>query len=134
MPGEEITVKEELVSQIRNRIISITGDYNEMPVYLADVSFRSPGENGRKGRISICCLFVNEEGNICADMLRSGSAGCADFICGLKISSFEEKVLENIISSLDGNKWYVSDSTDVRVKKKKKFTSVVKMPFFKRGA
>lgn len=134
MPGLEIKVKEELISVIKSRISSITGNHKEMPVYLSDVTFKSSRENGRNSRISISCLFVNEEGNICADMFRSGTAGCVDFICGLMINTFEGKVLENIISSLDGNMWYITDSIDELRKKKKNIVSSFKIPFFKKGA
>jgi len=129
-----INIKEELVSGIKNKMSDITYGCKGIPVYLKDVSFRASASKVRNDKISIICLFINEEGKVCADMFRSGPAGCVDFICGIIIESFEESILVNIITCLNKNMWYISDSPDVLRKNKKTIVSAFKIPFFKKGA
>ena len=134
MTVAEINIKEELLSGIKTKMSNITGGCTGTPVYLTDISFRTSDRKHGNDRILISCLFMNEEGSVCADMFRSGPAGCVDFICGLMIDSFEENVLMNIITCLNRNMWHISDSIDELRKKKKTITSALKIPFFKKGA
>jgi hypothetical protein len=129
-----INIKEELLFGIKSKMSDITCNQRGMPVYLADVSFKAAGMRGGNDRISISCLFINEDGRVCADMFRSGSAGCVDFICGLMIDSFEESVLVHLITCLNRNMWHIHDSIDELRKKKKGISSHLKISLFKKGA
>jgi len=134
MPAATLNSKYELIQEIKSKITEIHGNDSEKPVNLDDVSYRESGRSNCGGKINITCLFINEEGNVCADMYRTGAAGCVDFICGLSLDSINEKFLMKIISALNEKKWSVEDYPVLKKEKKRNLVSAFKIPFFQKGA
>jgi hypothetical protein len=134
MPALVMNKSESLIAVIRERVLDISGGDDSRPIDLENVVIRETGRSGCGGRISITCLFLNEDGNVCADMYRSGSAGCVDFICGWDLNSADEKVLKAVMSALFSGKWSVADSPAVEKNKKRNPVSVFKIPFLQKGA
>ncbi len=134
MPALVINKNKELIAGIKERVLDISGDDDGRAIDFDDVVFRESGRSGCGGKISITCLFINEDGNVCADMYRSGSAGCVDFICGLDLNSLEEKVLKEIMSALFTGKWSAVDYPIVEKIKKRNPVSSFKIPFLQKGA
>ena len=134
MPAATINTKEELISAIKEKIMNISGNDAGRPVKLENVPFYESGRPYGSGKIYVASIFINEDGNLCADMYRSGSAGCIDFICGLDLNSADEKNLKQIISALDGNRWSVAEPPVMEKQKKRNLVSSFKIPFLKKGA
>jgi len=133
MPAAVEKNKYELLLEIKERITHISNSDAGRPVNLDNVLIQESGRSGCGGKISISCLFINEDGNVCADMYRTGSAGCVDFICGLTLDSADGKILEGIISALDKNKWSITDYPVLEKQKKRTIASSFKIPFFQKG-
>lgn len=134
MPAAVITSRDQLIQEITKMVMAISGGYEGMPVNLENVQFFESGRANCGGKIRITCLFINEEGNVCADMYRTGSAGCVDFICGIALNSADEKVLKQIFSALNDNRWSVADSSVPVKQKKKNIALSIKLPFIQKGA
>ena len=129
-----VNKKNELIQKIKMKVIEILGSETGRMVNLDNVLCRESGQSNVGVKISITCLFLNEDGNLCADIYRSGSTGSVDFICGLVIDSLNEKVLKHVITALDENRWSVADCPVSEKKKKIKFSSAFKILFFQKGA
>lgn len=129
-----IMSKDELIQEIRERITAIPGVDAGRPVNLDNVLFNESGRSGCGGKINITCLFINDDGNVCADMYRAGTAGCIDFICGLTLSSVDEKALKKVISALEEERWSVPDYPLEKKQKKRNLVSSFKIPFLQKGA
>jgi len=134
MPAAVINENVEMIREIKEKVSEISRGDNGTPINLDNIVFREPGKTGSGNKIFITCLFINEDGNVCADMYRSGSAGCVDFICGLDLNSADEKILKEIKSALAGNKWSVSDYPEAEKNKKRNPVSSFKIPFLQKGA
>ena len=133
MPEVKIKSKDEIILQIKEKITDIAGSDTGKPVNLDNVFFNESGKSNCGGKIIVTCLFINEDGNACADMYRSGPAGCVDFICGLALISVDEKILKRIISALDENRWSIADF-QIEKQKKKNLVASLKIPFLQKGA
>lgn len=134
MPSAAFKHKDELILEIKERITDIAGIDAGIPVNLENVLFSESYRSGCGGKISITCLFINEDGNICANMYRSDTAGCVDFICGLVLDSVDEKALNHIKSALEEKRWSVTKNSVVEKPKKRNIVSSFKIPFFQKGA
>jgi len=134
MPAAVINKNEELIREIKEKVSDISCGDNGRPINLDNVVFRESGRSKSGSRINITCLFINEDGNVCADMYRSGSAGSVDFICGLDLSSADERILNEIKTALLGGKWSVADYQAVENNKKRNPVSSFKIPFLQKGA
>ncbi len=134
MAAAAINAKDELILEIKGKISEITGPDTAVPVNLDNFLFHESGRSNCGGKINITCIFINEDGNVCGDMYRSGPAGCVDFICGLDLNSVSEKVLKLIISALKENRWSVLEHPVSEKQKKRNFTSAFKIPFLQKGA
>jgi len=134
MPSAEIKSKDELIHEIKEKITDISGIVARRPVNLENFLFSESHRSGCGGKISITCLFINDDGNVCADMYRFGSAGCVDFICGRALNTIDEKVLKKIMSALEEKKWSVTDYPIMETQKKRNLVSSLKIPFLQKGA
>lgn len=134
MAAAAIKTKDELLLEIKEKISEIAGVNDGSPVNLSNALFHESGRSNFVGKINITCIFINEDGNVCGDMYRSGSAGCVDFICGLDLNSVNEKILKQIICAFDENRWFVVEHPVCEKHKKRKFTSTFKIPFLQKGA
>jgi len=124
----------ELLREIKEKITHISESDAGRPVNLDNVLCHESGRSNCYGKINITCLFINEEGNVCADMYRTGSVGCADFFCGMTLDSVDKKILGEIVSALDRNKWSVADYPVLEKHKKRNLASSFKIPFFQKDA
>lgn len=123
MQGNEIKT-DELLAIIKKRIEEITSGEVGMPVYLKEAVFTEWKSRGSShSMITVSCLFLNEESNICADLLRTGSAGFMECIYGNIISSIGIKGIEEINSALMEGRWYISESPRSGNEKEKKKAS-----------
>jgi hypothetical protein len=129
-----IKSKDQLIQEIRERISDIPGVDAGRPVNLDNVLFNESGRSGCGGKISVTCLFINDDGNVCADMYRAGTAGCIDFICGLTLNSADEKALKKIISALEEKRWSVPDYPLEKKQKKRNSVTSFRIPFLQKGA
>lgn len=134
MPDAVIIKNEELVREIKEKVSDISCGDNGRTINFDNVVFRESGRSKSGSKINITCLFINEDGNVCADMYRSGSAGCVDFICGLDLSSADERILNEIKAVLFEGKWSVTDYQVVENNKKRNPVSSFKIPFLQKGA
>jgi len=134
MPDAVVIKNEELIREIKARVSDISCGDNGRPINLDNVVFRESGRSKSGSRINITCIFINEDGNVCADMYRSGSAGCVDFICGLDLRSADDKILKEIKAALLGGKWSASDYQAEEKNKKRNPVSSFKIPFLQKGA
>jgi hypothetical protein len=134
MPAAVKKTKDELILEIKDKIVQIAGNDAGRPVNLDGVLINESGRSNGAGKISISCLFINEDGNVCADMYRAGSAGCVDFICGLALNSSSEKILKEIMSALDDKRWSIADYPEDEKQKKRNLVSAFKIPFLQKGA
>jgi len=134
MSAAIVKAKDELILEIKEMIMHISGSDAGRPVNLNNVLIRESGRSNCGGKISIACLFINEDGNVCADMYRSGTAGCVDFICGLVLNSVDEKILREMLSALSDNRWSVADYPAFEKQKKRNFVPSFKIPFTQKSA
>ncbi len=134
MPAAVKKTNDELILEIKDKIVQIAGNDAGRPVNLDGVLINGSGRSNCGGKISISCLFINEDGHVCADMYRAGSAGCVDFICGLALNSSNDKILKEIMSALDDERWSVADYPAVEKQKKRNLVSAFKIPFLQKGA
>ncbi len=134
MPAAVIKTKDELISAIKEKIMNITCNDAGRPVNLDNVMLHESDRSNCGGKLLISCIFVNEEGNLCGDMYRSGAAGCVDFFCGLDLNTINEKNLNTVLSALDGGRWSVPDSPSMGNNKKRNIVSSFKMRFLQKGA
>ncbi len=103
-----------LLESIKSKIAEAGGDTGS-PLYLDGISyFETRKSSTGSGNLSINCIFINEEGNVCADLYRSGAAGFFDFICGKEISDLSERGLTEILYALDKGLWSVEDTGEVQ--------------------
>jgi len=123
-----------LLESIKSKIAEAGGDTGS-PLYLDGVSyFETRKSRTGSGSLSINCIFINEEGNVCADLYRSGSAGFFDFICGKEISDLSDRGLTEILYALEKGLWSVEESGEVRSKRgSRRMTGLpFKIPFMRR--
>jgi hypothetical protein len=124
----------ELIRNIKSRIIDAGGGSGD-PVYFERVSyFESRKSSTGSANVSVNCIFINEEGEICADLYRSGTAGFFDFICGKRIPDLSEQGLREILYALDNDMWYVKEA-DEKEKSAGKglFRLTSRLPFLYKG-
>ena len=109
---------DETLLNIKKKILDITEDETGMPVYLKQVIFpESDSKRGSQCIINASCLFINEEGNVCADLFRTGTAGFMECVYGNIISSIGKRGLEEIYSALLEERWYTSEpAANIKVK------------------
>lgn len=131
MQASTITGKDEIIVSIKNRISDILGGETGGAVNLENFLYH---ESDAGGRVRISCLFINEDGRVCADMYRTGTAGSIDFICGRVIDSINEKTLKKILAALEESRWSASVEPSSGKKKKSILASALKLPFFQKGA
>lgn len=134
MPAAILKTKDELIFAIKEKIMNISGNDNGEPVNVDNVLLHESDRTNCGGKMYITCIFINEDGNVCADMYRAGAAGYVDFFCGLDLHSISEKNLKLIMSALDGDKWSVPDSPVLEKQKKRNLVSSFKIPFLQKGA
>jgi hypothetical protein len=133
---------EELIANIKSRIEEITSGEIGMLVYLKEVVF--PEGNGRgasQSMITVSCLFLSEEGSICADLFRTGIAGFMECVYGSMISGISKRGLEEINSALMDGRWYISeipgdgsDKEKKKISRKKSLHVPFKLSMLMRGA
>jgi len=134
MSAAPVKTKNELILEIKKKIKYISGNDAGNPVNFDNSLFYESGRSSTACRMNITCLFINEDGTICADIYRSGSEECVDYICGLDLNSLNEKILIRILSAIDHNKWSVNDSADLEKEKKRIQFLNFKIPFLQKGA
>ena len=123
-----------LLESIKSKIAEAGGD-SGTPLYLDGVSyFETRKSRTGSGSLSINCIFINEEGNVCADLYRSGAAGFFDFICGKEISDLSDRGLTEILFALEKGNWSVEDTGEVQGKRGKGGMArlTIKIPFMRR--
>ena len=103
--------KDELITEIRERVIYLLQDDLERNVNLRNVYFYNSDILNNCDRTNITCIFVNNEGNLCVDMYRSGYDVSMNYICGILIDSLDEKILKRIVRAFDEGKCTVEDSS-----------------------
>jgi len=102
----------ELIQEIKARIIDAGGSSGD-PVYLDGISyFETRKSSTGSANVSINCVFINEEGEVCADLYRSGTAGFFDFICGKRICDLSERGLQEVLYALDNDLWNVKETAE----------------------
>ncbi len=113
----------DLLTNIKAKISEITSGDNGMLVYLKETAFfEGSGSRGLPhGMITVSCLFINEENEVCADLFITGSAGFMECIYGNAINGIGIKGLNEINLSLMNGRWYVSENPGGHVKSSKKF-------------
>lgn len=129
-----VITKEKLILEIKEMITCISGSDSGKPINLHNVSVHQTGRSACGGKINISCIFINEDGNVCADMYRLGIAGCVDFICGLVLDSVDETILNEILYAFSEHRWSLDDYPDMEKDKKKKFASNFRIPFLQKSA
>ncbi|MCL1864402.1 MAG: hypothetical protein FWF73_01160 [Spirochaetes bacterium] len=129
--------KDELIAEIRDRIIYLLKDDIERNINLQNVYFYHSDILAGSDRTNITCIFINNEGNICVDMHRSGSDMSINFICGMLIDLLDEKILKRIIRAFDEGKCAVEDCSYElyeEIGKKSNLFSVFKSVFSQKSA
>jgi len=134
MPALIMNTRDELISAIKEKIMNISGRDAGRPVNLENVLLYESDRTNCGGKLYITCMFINEDGNVYADMCRSGTGGCVDFFCGLGLNSISEKNLKRIMSALDGNMWSVAASPVLEKQKKRNPVFSIRLPFLQKGA
>ena len=115
---------DELLANIKTKIEEITSGEIGMLVYLKEVVFPEGGSRGAsQSMITVSCLFLSEEGGICADLFRTGTAGFMECVYGSVISSIGKRGLEEINTALMDGRWYISETPGTGNEKEKKKTS-----------
>jgi len=115
---------DELLDNIKTRIDEITSGEIGMLVYLKEAVFPEGGSRGAsQSMITVSCLFISEEGNICADLFRTGTAGFMECVYGSMISGIGKRGIEEINAALIDGRWYISETPGERNEKDKKKTS-----------
>lgn len=116
-----------LLESIKSKITEAGGDTGT-PLYLDGVSyFETRKSRTGSGSLSINCIFINEEGNVCADLYRSGAAGFFDFICGKEISDLSDRGLTEILYALEKGNWSVEDTGEAQGERGK--CGMTRLPF-----
>lgn len=131
---ENISENNILLDAIKSKIIEAGGDTGT-PLYLEGVSFFETRKSRTgSGSLSINCIFINEEGRVCADLYRSGPSGFFDFICGKEISDLSSRGLGEIFYALDNGLWSMQDAGESHQKVSSRVLSRLsfKIPFMKR--
>jgi hypothetical protein len=112
---------DELLADIKTKIDEITSGEIGMLVYLKEAVFPEGGSRGAsQSMITVSCLFISEEGGVCADLFRTGTAGFMECVYGSVISSIGKRGLEEINAALTEGRWYVSETPGDRSDKEKK--------------
>jgi hypothetical protein len=115
---------DELLINIKLKIEEITSGEIGMLVYLKEAVFPEGNSRGAsQSMITVSCLFLSEEGSICADLFRSGTAGFMECVYGSMINSIGKRGLEEINSALMEGRWYISETPGNGNEKVKKKTS-----------
>ncbi|HPJ34772.1 MAG TPA: hypothetical protein PK358_08055 [Spirochaetota bacterium] len=132
---------EELVSSIKEILEEITSGEVGMLVNLRGVVFPEGGRGGAQSTIAVSCLFINEEGSVCADLFRNGTAGFMECVYGSIISTIREKGLEKIRDALLRGEWSLSENLESisgngrkKTRRKKSRGGPFKFSFMARGA
>lgn len=134
MPVSSNSAKDELITDIKEKIRYVSGDYDGIPVTLDNVFFQKPGRSENAERMNIACVFISEDGILRGDIYRSGSAGCVDFICGLDLGTLDSNFLLKIITAFDQKKWFVCDTEIPGKEKKRTIVQGLRFPFLQKGA
>ncbi len=116
---------EDILLKIKEKIVEITAGESGMIVYLRDAVYNEYNRGSSHNVITISCVFINEDGNLCADLFRSGSGGFMECLYGNIVSSIGPKGIDVINSALKEGRWYISetpkdDSGDKNKNNKKK--------------
>jgi len=131
---------EELIADIKMKLDEITSSEIGMLVYLKEVVFPESNSRGAsQSMITVSCLFVNDEGGICADLFRTGTAGFMECVYGSMINGIGKRGLEEINSALLDGRWYISESPgsekdSKKITKKKSLHVPFKLSMLMRGA
>ena len=88
---------EDIVLSIKERINEITSGEAGMLVNLNGVAYPEGGRGSSHSMISVSCLFINEEGSVCADLFRTGTAGFTECVCGSVISTIGKRGSYNFV-------------------------------------
>jgi len=123
-----------LLESIKSKISEAGGDTGS-PLYLDGVSyFETRKSRTGSGSLSINCIFINDEGNVCADLYRTGSAGFFDFICGKEISDLSDRGLTEILYALEKGNWSVEETGEAQSKTGNRGMAglTLKIPFMRR--
>ena len=102
-----LQAKDALIKEIRDRIIYLLHDDIRRNVFLEDVYFYHSDILENRNRITITCIFFNDEGNLCIDMYRSGYDMYSNYMCGIRLDSLDERVLNTIVKAFDEDKFFV---------------------------
>ncbi|MCL2155439.1 MAG: hypothetical protein FWH53_07240 [Leptospirales bacterium] len=132
-----IQTKDDLITEIRDRMIYLLEDDLERNVNLRNVYFYHSDILESSDRTNITCIFIDNDGMLCVDMYRSGLDASMNFICGIRVDSLDEKILKRIIRAFDEGKCTVADySHDLYEEKNKRLNivSVFKSVFSQKSA
>ena len=132
-----LQAKDELITEIRDKIIYLLNDDIRRNVYLEDVYFYHSDILENRNRVTITCIFINDEGNLCVDMYRAGYDVSSNFMCGIRLDSLDERVLKTIIKAFAEGKFTVEDHLYDSCKEKNKglnLFSVFKSVFSQKSA
>ena len=132
-----IQTKDDLITEIRDRMIYLLEDDLERNINLRNVYFYHSDILGSSDRTNITCIFINNDGRLCVDMYRSGLDASMNFICGISLDSLDERILKRIIRAFDEVKCTIEDfSHDLYEERSKRLNivSVFKSVFSQKSA
>jgi len=129
--------KDDLIAEIKDRVIYLLNDDTERNINLKNVYFYHSDLLESNDRTNITCIFIDDEGRLCVDMHRSGADASINFICGIFIDSLDERILKRITRAFDEGKCTVADYPNDFYEardKKMNLLSVFKSVFFQKSA
>lgn len=131
---QQVFSENELICEIKEKLINAGGAKGD-PVYLDGISyFETRKSSSGSANITINCLFINEEGDVCADLYRSGTAGFFDFICGKRICDLSERGLKEVLFALENNMWYMKETRErENPRSRRLFRLPLRLPFLYKG-
>jgi len=124
----------EITARINDLVTEITGGDRGVIVNLKGVTYTETyrSELG-SSTIDVSCLFINDDGTLCADMYRTARGGFFEFICGKSIDDMCRKGLHEIVYALTNERWSVSEQVRKKTGNRRSF-SPLKISFHLRGA
>jgi len=119
----------DLVEDIKGKIADITSGEIGMIVYLKNASYHDNSRGSTHNIITVSCVFINDDGNLCADLFRTGAAGFMECLYGNIVSGMGLKGVEVIYSAINEGRWYLAETPkkndyEKKVKQKKRLFNI----------
>ena len=126
----------DILDQINTIINDITGGDCGIIINLRNVAFNESCRSSLgSSNLAVSCLFVNDDGRLCADIYRTGSGGFFEFICGMGIEEVGRRGLDEILYALRNDRWALSEQPGPQKKSRnRKIMIPIRMPFHLKGA